>query len=90
MNKVIHLECKSTKGIKLTDIRVGTFFRCDALTDVLERGIPNSDVKTKLLLRTFDSVVSVDNPVNTWDNLSQLMALGYAPVEVTIKEERYI
>ena len=90
MNNIIHLNHKNVKVMKLVDIPVGTFFRCDALSSVLGIGTPNTYVNRMLLFRTYDNVVSMDTPTDTWDNLDNLLATGYAPVEVTIKEERYL
>jgi hypothetical protein len=76
MNKVEHKIKKEIVTITMKDIPFGTYFYWD-------------EKSGQLFLRTYDGIVSIDNPRSTWDT-REMILIGYRPVEVTVKVERFL
>ena len=61
-------------SIKAASIPVGMVFE----------GVPSAGYEAFLFLRTYDSLVNLKNPNETWNNLSELTLVDYRPVGVEI------
>jgi hypothetical protein len=77
MNKVEHKKISHEVVTILSgDIPVGTYFYWDERSG-------------ELFLKTYECIASVDDPSSTW-NSDNMELVGYRPVEVTVKVERYL
>ncbi len=85
MNKIIHLNAQESTEIIMADIPTGTFFR---MTKIV--GNSETEYSKHLFLRTFNGMVNIDDPSLTWTDSFRVKIAGYRPVEVTIREERFI
>ena len=90
MTKIEHLKF-SSKSILASDIPVGTYFRCGGFSKSKENNdrMSNFSFLDCLFLRVYERIINIDDPSYTWSDLN-IFVQNYRPVEVSIKEERFI
>ena len=68
--RLTRAESKGPKKIFLSDIPIGTTF------------VGEAGYKNILFLRTYDGLVSLDNPRHTWTDVDSLEIVNYRPVDI--------
>ena len=84
MKVIDERKIKTTRTLRVIDIPVGTVFEGQVVSINL---LPHydTDIINRVLLKTFSSIVDLNNPSSDWLNISDLSIVNYTVLSAELR-----